>query len=352
MKKKCPFCDKEIGSSGHIYKCKENNRDLSKDDIKFEFIKKNTEFNLDKDFIKKHYFDMEYSLVDFKEKFNLDYKTTIFLINYFGFKQRTISEGKKTKKAIEKTKLTNIDRYGCINPSKNDEIKNKKKETFLLHYGVDNIFKSKDFIEWLPKYMVETYGKGSLSGSSEFMKNRWKNMSEDEKKELHNKKMEGFKKWYDNLSEEEKNKIIKNRLIKSTQTKLLNNSFASSLEKRLLNLFNEMNIEVKQQLFINRRSYDFLIKNTNKIIEVQGDFWHANPSIYKKNDILNLCSRGKLEAELIWNNDLEKKNLAESYGYNVYYIWESDMKNMTDNDLKIWILEVIENENKKYKENI
>lgn len=68
-----------------------------------------------------------------------------------------------------------------------------------------------------------------------------------------------------------------------------------------------------------RCSYDFVYKN--KIIEFNGDYWHMNPALFKANEI-NKTS--KLSAEEMWNKDKRKIQLAESYGYNVLVIWESD----------------------------
>ena len=40
-----------------------------------------------------------------------------------------------------------------------------------------------------------------------------------------------------------------------------------------------------------------------------------------------------VKAKYIWNKDNNKKKLAESYGYKVYYIWESDMNDLSDDDI-------------------
>ena len=65
--------------------------------------------------------------------------------------------------------------------------------------------------------------------------------------------------------------------------------------------------------------YDFEVRELKKIIEFNGDYYHANPLTYKKSDII----RGK-SAKSIWQRDKVKKNLAISKGYDIKYIWESD----------------------------
>lgn len=71
--------------------------------------------------------------------------------------------------------------------------------------------------------------------------------------------------------------------------------------------------------------YDAHILGTKKLIEVNGDFWHANPKIYKETDLVKLPGTPLL-AKQIWYNDLKKKNMAEKYNYDILYLWESDFK--------------------------
>ena len=68
-----------------------------------------------------------------------------------------------------------------------------------------------------------------------------------------------------------------------------------------------------------RCSYDFTYEN--KIIELHGDFWHANPKIFAPDDIIPVI---KITAKEKWNLDKRKKELAESFNYKVLVIWESE----------------------------
>ena len=70
---------------------------------------------------------------------------------------------------------------------------------------------------------------------------------------------------------------------------------------------------------------DILIPDKKIIIEVQGDSWHANPKIYKKDDIIDTWD-GEISAEQIWRRDDIRKRHLESFGYKVIYIWEHDIK--------------------------
>jgi len=61
---------------------------------------------------------------------------------------------------------------------------------------------------------------------------------------------------------------------------------------------------------------DFVLNNI--VIEVQGDYWHGNPSKYKK---LN-----KMQ-EKISEKDKRKDSFLKSKGYFVIYVWENDLYN-------------------------
>jgi len=86
---------------------------------------------------------------------------------------------------------------------------------------------------------------------------------------------------------------------------------------------------------LNNRYVIYDIKHKNCIIEFNGDYWHANPTIYNKNDII----RTKSAAE-IWERDRHKLSIVESIGLSTYVIWESDFiknKQATINKVVKWI---------------
>lgn len=70
-------------------------------------------------------------------------------------------------------------------------------------------------------------------------------------------------------------------------------------------------------------TYDFVIKDTKKVIEFNGNYWHCNPNIYKE----NFFNKNKqMFAKDIWENDKIKINSIEELGYEVLIIWENDYK--------------------------
>lgn len=62
----------------------------------------------------------------------------------------------------------------------------------------------------------------------------------------------------------------------------------------------------------------------NKIIEFNGDFWHANPTFYGPDDLVKRKDGDKIPAKMIWEADAHRKELLESYGYKMLVVWEND----------------------------
>ena len=60
-----------------------------------------------------------------------------------------------------------------------------------------------------------------------------------------------------------------------------------------------------------------------KIIEFNGDYWHANPVFYKSTDSISYPDGVKLASE-IWLRDAKRLNALRALGYNVFVIWEND----------------------------
>lgn len=326
---KCYICNKEINNKdhNHIYRCaKKYNINIEKDEIKFNQLKYQTSIDITYNWIYNLYIIEGWSLPDFKNKYCLAYNQTQFLLDYFNIKKRNISESCCENRKIEKTKKTLITKYGVENVSRAEKIKQKKKETFLQNYGVDNIWKSREYYQWLHSFMDEKYGKKSFPNKYGNMQKWWDNQTEKLKKEHMKPAHKAYKEFWKNASDEIKNDIIQKRC------KEIICYYNSSLETRVAKILDLMQISYKRQYWIKRKSYDFKIDKTNIIIEVQGDFWHANPSIYQEEDELNFPN-GVCKVSDLWYDDKKKKELAEEYGYSVIYFWELEINELDDNQL-------------------
>ena len=163
-----------------------------------------------------------------------------------------------------------------------------------------------------------------------------KGYSEEEAKELLRNRQTTFtlQKCIDKYGKEEGEKIFNDR-----QKRWLN-SLKKNFEKygdgrsaqselaykiigKICNCLNITRPTKEKWMFDSKRNkayaYDF--QYGNKIIEINGDYWHANPKLYSA-DFYNKSEQ--MVAEEIWLYDKLKYKFAESKGYSVYTIWESD----------------------------
>ena len=75
--------------------------------------------------------------------------------------------------------------------------------------------------------------------------------------------------------------------------------------------------------------YDFVDTKNKKVIEFNGDLYHANPSLFNENDCPNPFNK-KLTAKEIWEYDKQKLDHIKSLGYQVLIIWESNYRQNKD----------------------
>lgn len=64
----------------------------------------------------------------------------------------------------------------------------------------------------------------------------------------------------------------------------------------------------------------------NKLVEVNGDYWHGNPKIYKATDLWLKGSSREQTMQVRWDWDKEKTSAAQAAGFKVLTVWESDWK--------------------------
>lgn len=331
---KCFICKMEMNKNGenHLYKClSSSDLNITRKEAKF----KNICFNYNKEFNREELETLYQndSLVGISNTLGVSYQHCVFLLKHFEIKHRNISEANKHISRQEKSLTTIKDKYGedITNVSQIDAIKNKKKNTFLKNYGVDNIWKSEKYYEWLHNFMFEKYGSKSLPNRYGGKNKWWEQFDKKQRTQMTAPWHQGYIKWYDSLSEEEKTDLIQRRC------KTIAKNYNSSIERKILNILELLGISYQRQFWINRKSYDFRISDVRIIIEVQGDFWHCNPDKYKADDIVKHSKDGILVKD-VWEKDEQKKLLAEKYGYKVIYFWENEINKLNEEELKVLLL--------------
>lgn len=90
--------------------------------------------------------------------------------------------------------------------------------------------------------------------------------------------------------------------------------------------------------------YDFTDLNSKKMIEYNGDEYHANPIMFKENDYPHPF-RKNITAQEIWNKDSDKIRTANEQGFDVLTIWDSEYKKDRNGTLNR-CLDFLKNKNK------
>jgi very-short-patch-repair endonuclease len=93
-----------------------------------------------------------------------------------------------------------------------------------------------------------------------------------------------------------------------------------------LSLFDDTIFALDRQYQIDEKFYDFTDTKKMKIIEFNGDLWHANPKLYD-DKFVDPYGRSAIE---IWENDNYKQKIARKAGFDIYYVWEYDYRNYPD----------------------
>lgn len=86
------------------------------------------------------------------------------------------------------------------------------------------------------------------------------------------------------------------------------------------------------ELRIGKSFVDFAYKN--KIIEFNGDFWHANPKKYSSTDILKYAKNRSKPVSEIWERDKQRLKNIEDQGYKIKVVWESEFRENKEQVIK------------------
>jgi len=229
------------------------------------------------------------------------------------------------------------------------------KQTFIDKYGLEKGLKIYHDSRAITKQkMIKKYGE-------KIGLERWNNYCE---KQRYTCSLEYFIKEYGKILGEKKYKdfTIKRALSaqsgqKITVSKISQNLFNNLYEYIHKNeiYYSDLNNEYIIHNDLTHKNYllDFYDKTKNLVIEFQGDYWHANPNKYNKEDILefptNILNRkDKIKAKEIWEYDKNKKDFICKELNNPIYlqIWESDYRsnpNKVINDILLYYNIKLEN---------
>jgi hypothetical protein len=335
----CPVCKKQLSRMPHYRKCRPKNQ--SKEDFLFDILNVNHKKLCENNgkLLKNLYIQKDYSILDIIEYLNNDIssKQIYFLLEKFNISKKGVKGSANSKRTREKYKKTCTEKYGTENSlSKGTMPYEKKNKTVKEKYGVDNVFQLEEVKNKLNETMLETYGSLRIC-NPEKQKETLKNRPIEKKIEHYTNLSIVKKKQWENYTDEQKYDRI-SKLFKNNQLSGIHK--INKLETKISNALVEIGVSFYFSHYVKRRQFDFKI-GENILIEVQGDYWHANPKFYKEDDIINY-PRGKFKAKDIWDKDEEKKKIAEKYGYDVFYIWEDEVKYMNEREIATLIKDKIE----------
>jgi hypothetical protein len=246
---------------------------------KIQIINHNFPLTKNIDFLRKSYIEDQDSLpILCKKVGGLDLKGMSYTLTYNNIPIRSIKETRSLDSYKERFKSTNIERYGKENPlCKGTKPFEKRNNTVLEKYGVENVWQCID-------QFVNEFGSNS--------------------------------------------KISK-----------LNRKIYDILKENGIKFDTEYPIKYTLNSKLRFKSFDIRIENT--LIEINGDYWHANPDLYKSDTIFQF-PKNSLTSEEIWEMDKYKKEIAESQGYKIIYIWESFIKKSNDGEILQYIIDQID----------
>lgn len=258
---------------------------------------------------------------------------------------------------------TSLKKYGLRSPNQSGLIKEKQhifSKKIDGSYVDGNAYEPRKTktLEELYKLRSENAKKGWANGNYNnidysYLKKNWENPEIRERTLKHLRSPENRRKqselakarWLDpKYRSTVPNKISKAILSNPTEIErrraftrsLWDNDYEGQI-KNLLNVskqFSKLHMEIAEKLKLREKGFSgeqrvdrYLVDEINKsakiIIEINGDYIHANPQKYQQDDIIKLPGNSYTAAEK-WESDRIKIDKLQELGYKVIVIWESD----------------------------
>lgn len=247
------------------------------------------------------------------------------------FRQYCSFRCSRSEQTMAKMKATAFERYGGIGYS-SKELKEKSENTTISRYGKNYRSEVQQVKAKITK--LNRYGDQNYNNRSAAIKHTdYKKISEKSKSTC----IERY--GVDNYAKTEDGKRrshTKEAIIKAQETRAKNGTLRRSrIEASLSNYIKEnynFLVEDNKRVYLDGFEIDIYLPELKLSIEVNGDFFHKNPRLYKDpNALANLPRLDKsLLVSDIWKRDADKIELAKSKGIKLIQIWEYDIKNDYD----------------------
>lgn len=197
-------------------------------------------------------------------------------------------------------------------------IQNKIKEIVLERYGVENV---SHILAVQKKISIQQYGENnSFYGSkhndvvlqkiSDASKMAWQN--NDIRRSSFKKIMHDVRKknWQDPVY---RKTILQGNL----------NGKHSKLHRKISEELGLKKMGFESEKVIFRYRVDEVNFEKKIIVEINGDYIHANPNKYNADDLI-IVRKSQYLAKDKWQYDLKRKEALEALGFKVFVVWQSD----------------------------
>jgi len=290
MKWECKYCKRELvlknkyTKTGHLARC--------------SAWKSWADSHITKDFLEQKYVLEKKSLPEIAKELELDSVSSIHKrLKQFSLPIRSVSSSWEISN--HKRIRTNNERYGSDSILYRNHPKRLEFESKILEkYGVLNVFQMESVKEKIRQFYLDGYGVTSAVLVPEIRAKQKATLKA-------------------NYGVDSPLQLAKER----------KNSNFTKPHKQVVELLNRLGFspKIEKYLLIKDKAYffDIYFDGSNKLIEVNGDYFHANPKIYKSTDIISFFDE---PASFLWKKDSLKSKAVQSIGYDLLVIWESDLK--------------------------
>lgn len=220
----------------------------------------------------------------------------------------------KLKNKIDRTKNTNIERYGVIstlslieNPMKSEEIKARRLERMKKKYGDDFNWQFDSKIQNTIDYAKSKYENCNLT-YIKFLGHKY---------HLLKCNICGYE--FKQLSSTNNRIRMNESLCPICNPNISTISFKEKQIVAFVKAIYSGEIIENTQRVIKPFEIDIFLPEISTAIEFNGDYYHMNPKIYKETDTVFYKT-----AKEIWEKDLKKKKLCGYKGIKLITIWEKD----------------------------
>lgn len=210
----------------------------------------------------------------------------------------------------------------------NPRFQEKAKDQCFQKYGVKHFTQRVDVRRKLTKTSIDNYSKskrkreatiiqryGSFENFHEFRLNRVKKTN-----------LQRYGVEYPLLNKN----IIQKTIIRGNIT--------SKLHQRIKKILDLETLGFRSEQSIKNYYVDELNREKRIILEINGDYVHANPKFFQHNDVIKMKSH-IYTAQEKWNYDFKRKLELAAEGFILFEVWSSDNLNQVKENLQI-ILEM------------